>query len=84
MRTTIEWPDALLKEAKVRAIEKGISLKEFVRTAVERELGLREGPGARRSFPVLKSQAPRTLHLTNREIERLLQGEETNEKKTPV
>ena len=84
MRTTIELPDALLKEAKVRAVEKGVSLKELVQTALERELGLQGSSEEGRSFPILKSKAPGALTLTNREIDDLLADEDAGTKKEPV
>ena len=39
MRTTIELPDEILKKAKIRAVEEGISLKQLFTRALERELG---------------------------------------------
>jgi hypothetical protein len=33
MRTTLDLPDALLKRAKIEAVERGISLKELVGTS---------------------------------------------------
>jgi plasmid stability protein len=76
VRTTIELPDSLFKQAKVRAIEKGVSLKDFVREALEHELEQRVTPETRQSFPVLKSRAPGTLQLTNVEIDALLEDED--------
>lgn len=38
MKTTIEMPEALYKEAKIRAVEKGITLKELIVTALGHEL----------------------------------------------
>ena len=43
MKTTIEMPEALYKEAKIRAVEKGITLKELIVTALEHELAGRSG-----------------------------------------
>lgn len=42
MRTTIELEDEILKKAKIRAVEEGISLKQLFTRALERELGLRD------------------------------------------
>ena len=38
MRTTIELPDELLKKAKIKAVEEGISLKQLFTRALENEL----------------------------------------------
>lgn len=41
MRTTIDLPAELLRSAKVRAVEQGLSLKELFARALSRELGVR-------------------------------------------
>jgi hypothetical protein len=38
MKTTIEIPDSLYRQAKIRAVEKGTSLKALVLAALEHEL----------------------------------------------
>jgi hypothetical protein len=38
MKTTIDIPEALYKKAKIRAIERGQTLKQIVLTSLEREL----------------------------------------------
>ena len=38
MRTTIDIPDELMKKAKMKAIEEGISLKELFTGMLEKEL----------------------------------------------
>lgn len=38
MKTTIDIPEALLKKAKIRAIERGQSLKQVVLIALEHDL----------------------------------------------
>lgn len=38
MKTTIDIPDSLYKKAKIRAIERGLTLKDIVLTSLEREL----------------------------------------------
>ena len=73
MRTSIELPDELFREIKVVAAQRGVSLKEVIRTAVENELTKSTVSHARRvKFPILDSQEPGTLSLTNAEIEDLL------------
>lgn len=39
MRTTLDLPDELLKRAKITAVERGTTLRELVRHALEQELG---------------------------------------------
>jgi hypothetical protein len=43
MRTTLEIPDDLFKQAKMRAVQEGVALKEVVTRALVRELT----PGSR-------------------------------------
>ncbi len=38
MKTTIDIPEVLYKKAKIRAIERGQTLKQIVLTSLEREL----------------------------------------------
>ena len=38
MRTTIELPDEILKRAKIKAVQEGISLKQLFTRALEHEL----------------------------------------------
>ena len=38
MKTTIDIPESLYKKAKIRAIERGQTLKQIVLTSLEREL----------------------------------------------
>ncbi len=38
MRTTIDIPDAVMKKAKIKAVEEGITLKEFFLKALSNEL----------------------------------------------
>lgn len=38
MRTTIDIPDSLMKMAKMKAIEKGISLKQYFTQILEKDL----------------------------------------------
>lgn len=38
MRTTIDIPDALYKQSKIKAIEQGSTLKDFILRALQHEL----------------------------------------------
>ena len=74
MRTTLDLPDETFRQLKSLAAQRGQTLKQVVRSAVERELaGARLPPKRRRvKFPILDSKAPGTLNLTNAQIEDLL------------
>lgn len=39
MRTTIDIPDSLMKKAKIKAVEEGISLKDLFIRSLGKELG---------------------------------------------
>lgn len=45
MRTTIDIPDDLMKKAKKKAIEEGITLKELFTKTLEKELATSTGSG---------------------------------------
>lgn len=45
MRTTIDIPDPLIKKAKKKAIEEGISLKQLFTEMLEKELSDSSSPG---------------------------------------
>jgi hypothetical protein len=70
MRTTLDLPDDLLKRAKIAAVERGTTLRQFVGEALERELRERgAGPRRRRvRFPIFDSRSPGALRLTNARI----------------
>jgi hypothetical protein len=74
MRTTVDLPDELFRELKTLAVQRGISLKELLRTAVQHELAQAQEPAeaGRVRFPVLSSKEPGKLQLTNADIEDLL------------
>ena len=74
MRTTLDLPDATFRHLKALAAERGQTLKQVLRAAVEKELAGAAGPrrGRRVKFPILDSKEPGSLHLTNAEIEDLL------------
>jgi hypothetical protein len=74
VRTTVDLPDELFRELKAVAMRRGTSLKEVLRLAVERELGMAQAPAEpyRVRFPVLNSKEPGKLDLTNAKIEDLL------------
>jgi hypothetical protein len=72
MRTTIDLPDPLFRELKAVAAKRGTSLKKVLRTAVEEEIRKAERKTGRRlKFPLLSSDEPGSLDLTNAEIDDL-------------
>lgn len=73
MRTTVDLPDPLFRELKAVAAQRGMSLKDVVRAAIEVEIRKTQNKAIRRiKFPLLPSREPGTLHLTNADIEDLL------------
>ena len=73
MRTTVDLSDSLFRELKTVAAQRGMSLKDIVRAAVEVEIRKTQNKTMRRmQFPLLPSSEPGTLHLTNADIEDLL------------
>jgi hypothetical protein len=74
MRTSLDLPDETFRDLKMLAVQRGVTLKELLRTVVESELARARSskPGRRVKFPILGSKEPGTLDLTNAEIEELL------------
>ena len=73
MRTTIDLPNDLFRQVKSKAALRGETLKEFVQSAIEKEISV-EAPASsfRVKLPLIKSKKPKALSLTNAEIENLL------------
>jgi hypothetical protein len=73
MRITVDVSDPVFRKMKAAAALRGVSLKEFLLSVVEREM-------AQKSFakdytvrlPLIRSKHPGTLKLTNAGIEDLL------------
>lgn len=67
-------PDETFRRLKAAAAERGLTLKVVLRVAVENELRRMSPPAPehRLEFPLLDSEAPGSLNLTNAEIEDLL------------
>ena len=73
MKTTVEIPDSLFRQAKATAAQQGTSLKEFLTEAVRRQL--RKTPAVpntdvpwRRAFGGL-----RDLHRETKRVERIIE-----------
>jgi hypothetical protein len=77
MRTTIELPDRLIREAKTFTAQKGITLKEFFTNAVEKAL-LETPPETRRMIrpPISGKMGVRIPARSNEELAALLEAED--------
>jgi hypothetical protein len=84
MRTTIELPDDLFREVKIRAAREGVKLKDLITTFVA--AGLHGSPAEnvaptqprrRSEFPIFQRRTGEPLpRLTNTEIEEILLQED--------
>ena len=73
MRTTIDLPNDLFRKVKSKAALRGETLKEFVQLAIEKEISIEMPANSFRvKLPLIKSKKPKSLSLTNAEIENLL------------
>ena len=73
MKTTIEMPDPVFREAKAVAARQGISLKDFVTAAVEARL---KGSAGSAEKPWMRSFGGlRHLHRENKRIDRVIADE---------
>jgi len=69
MRTTVDIPDPLYRNLKVKAAGEGRSVKELILRGVEVELQLK--PKRRRrpvTLPLVRSEQPGTMALDNAKI----------------
>lgn len=74
MRTTIDMPDALFRRTKATAAARGITLKEMIVTAVEREVAqpARASKSRRSPFPIIHLKHKKVLDLSNFDFDDLL------------
>ena len=79
MRTTIYLPDPLFRHAKALAAARGVSLRDLVICAVERELntqtllGVGSNPLRRRvHLPLIRLRSKRKLDLSGFDFDNLL------------
>jgi len=68
----LELPDELLKRAKIAAVERGMTLRELIGSALARDLAAGASPprGKRIQLPVFPSAQPGSLELTNADLAR--------------
>jgi hypothetical protein len=78
MRTTIDLPSDLMHAAKVRAAQRGESLKELFTRAIAHEVGPagRTRPGGRLSLPLIGRDSDPRVEVTNADIAAALEAED--------
>ncbi|MDQ2875773.1 MAG: hypothetical protein M3Y33_13675 [Actinomycetota bacterium] len=78
MRTTVDMPAELMHAAKVRAAERGETLKDLVTRAVAQELRMpaRAARAGRISLPLVGREAGPRVSMTNADIEAALDAED--------
>lgn len=78
MRTTVDMPAELMQAAKVRAAERGETLKDLVSRAVAKELRVPARPvrSGRLSLPLVGRGAEPSVNVTNADIEATLEAED--------
>jgi len=84
MRTTLDLPDALFRELKMRAARQGVKMKELLATYIED--GLRAGKGARAQASPVRSPLPIARRatgvpipaLSNAQIAKILDAEDAH------
>ena len=79
MRTTLDLPSELMHAAKVRAAQRGESLKELFTRAIEHEVGDsgRARPAGRLSFPLIGQDREPKVQVTNADIAATFADEDT-------
>jgi len=72
MRTTIDIPDEMYRELKVKAATEGQTVREIALRGIQRELEEGEKrPVQKLKLPLIHSSRPGTLELTNEQIDEL-------------
>ena len=74
MRTTIDIPDPLYRELKIRAAQQGSTVKEIILRGVEKEMRGEAPPRTRVKLPLIHGKGTRKINPTNAEIDELLFG----------
>jgi hypothetical protein len=79
MRTTIDLPSDLMQAAKVRAAQRGESLKDLFARAIALEVGStgRGRPAGRITFPLIGRDSDPRVEVTNEDIADALDAEDT-------
>ena len=70
MRTTVDIPDEIYRELKIRAAREGKTVRELVLRGVQRTLAATEEEPIRKfQSPIVRSSQPGTLDPTNEQID---------------
>jgi hypothetical protein len=72
MRTTVDIPDPIYRKLKATAALKGCTVRDMLLEMVEKELGETAGARHRTRLPLVKSESPGSLHLTNDRVNEIL------------
>lgn len=72
MRTTLDIPDPLYRRLKATAALRGSTVKEIVLKLIEREIASPSSRKRRVRLPLIESDRPGTLRLTNAQINEIL------------
>lgn len=57
MRTTLDLPDQLMKQAKIAAVERGVTLRDLVAEALQHALAPKPGQARRVKLPNIRLAA---------------------------
>ena len=72
MRTTVDIPDEIYRDLKIKAARVGNPVRQIVLSGIQRELaGTEEKPVRKLQLPLIRSSRPGTLELTNEQIDEL-------------
>ncbi|MGA2569109.1 MAG: hypothetical protein ABSF23_01195 [Terracidiphilus sp.] len=72
MRTTVDIPDEMYLDLKIKAVREGKPVRQIVLRGIRRELeGAEERPVRKLQLPLIRSTRPGTLELTNEQIDDL-------------
>lgn len=74
MRTTIELPDDLLRQAKSSAALAGVSLKQFFLDAIRLKLDQSQPQRTRRTPPCIGKPGQGSVNLTREQIDEAMFG----------
>jgi hypothetical protein len=72
MRTTIDIPDTLYRELKIRAAQEGTTIRKLVLEGAELARQQRSTPKKPFVLPLIPSSRPGSLDLTNEQIDDIL------------
>jgi hypothetical protein len=86
MRTTVELPPDLMKQAKAKAAARGETLKTLLTRAVAAELGKGQhlhGNASRAELPLFGNPKAKSVAISNTEIARALAQDDLNTVRRP-